>query len=133
MDGIFVTGTDTGVGKTFVAAGIAAALRRRGIDVGVMKPVMTGRSNDTRKLILASGARDPIELVNPIRLKAPLSPHLAAKLEKTVVDLRRIDRAFRELKSRHEVVIVEGAGGLLVRSATASRWPISRSEWGSLY
>jgi len=112
--GVFVTGTDTGVGKTFVAAGLAAALRRRGADVGVMKPVATGRSEDAKILLKASGARDPIGLVNPIHLKAPLSPHLAAKLEKTRVDLGRIDRAFEELQARHQVVIVEGAGGLLV-------------------
>lgn len=114
MKSVFVTGTDTGVGKTFVAAGLAAALRRRGVDVGVMKPVATGRSDDAKSLLKASGARDPLDLVNPVHLKAPLSPHLAAKLEKTRVDVRRIDRAFQELQARHEVVIVEGAGGLLV-------------------
>ncbi len=110
----FVTGTDTGVGKTFVAAGLAAAFRRRGVDVGVMKPVATGRSDDAGRLIKAAGSNDPIDLVNPIHLEAPLSPHLAAKLERTRVDMRRIDRAFHELKSRHKLLIVEGAGGILV-------------------
>jgi dethiobiotin synthetase len=114
MKAVFITGTDTGVGKTFVAAGLAAALRRREVDVGVMKPVATGRSDDDRILREASGSRDPKELVNPIHLKAPLSPHLAAKLERKRVDVRRIERAFKALAARHEVVIVEGAGGLLV-------------------
>jgi len=114
MKAVFVTGTDTGVGKTFVAAGLAAALRKRGIDVGVMKPVATGRSGDARALIKASGSRDPLDLINPIHLKAPLSPHLAAKLEGKRVDVHVIERAFKTLVARHEVVIVEGAGGLLV-------------------
>lgn len=114
MPGFFVTGTDTNVGKTFAACGIAAALRRRGVDVGVMKPVASGAADDALALIKASGVDDPLDLVNPIRLKDPLSPHLAAKREGKVIDLRRIDKAWKELASRHEVVIVEGAGGLLV-------------------
>jgi dethiobiotin synthetase len=114
MRGLFITGTDTDVGKTFVAAGLAAALTRRGVDVGVMKPVATGDSDDARRLLEASGSGDPLDLVNPIHLKAPLSPHLAARLEKRRIDLRAVDRAFAKLKSRHEIVIVEGAGGLLV-------------------
>lgn len=114
MKAVFVTGTDTGVGKTFVAAGLAAALRRRGVDVGVMKPVATGRSGDARALIRASGSRDSLKLINPVHLKAPLSPHLAAKLESKRVDVRVIERAFKALLTRHEGVIVEGAGGLLV-------------------
>ncbi|HTF56182.1 MAG TPA: dethiobiotin synthase [Planctomycetota bacterium] len=114
MRSLLVTGTDTDVGKTFVAAGLAAALRRRGVDVGVMKPVATGRTDDARILMAASGSGDPLELVNPVHLKAPLSPHLAAKLEGKRVDLRVIERAYRALIARHRVVIVEGAGGLLV-------------------
>ena len=111
---MFVTGTDTHVGKTFVACGIAEALRRRGVDVGVMKPVASGAGDDARELIKAAGVSDPLDLVNPIRLKEPLSPHLAARREGKRVDVRRIDRAYRELARRHDVMIVEGAGGLLV-------------------
>jgi dethiobiotin synthetase len=111
---LFVTGTDTNVGKTYVAAGIAAALRRRGVDVGVMKPIASGRSDDARLLIKASGTADPLDLVNPIRLRDPISPHLAAKRQGIRIDLKRIDRAFATLRSRHDFVIVEGAGGLLV-------------------
>jgi dethiobiotin synthetase len=111
---VFVTGTDTGVGKTFVAAGLAAALKRRGVDVGVMKPVASGAADDARALIRAAGVDDPLDLVNPIRLKEPISPHLAARREGRRIDLRVIDRAYRELARRHDVVIVEGAGGLLV-------------------
>jgi dethiobiotin synthetase len=114
MRGIFVTGTDTAVGKTFVAAGVAAALGRRGVDVGVMKPIASGSADDARELIRASRVSDALDLVNPIRLKEPLSPHLAARREGRTIDLRVIDRAYRELSRRHDFLIVEGAGGLLV-------------------
>lgn len=114
MHGVFITGTDTDVGKTFVAAGLAAALRRRGVDVGVMKPVASGRLDDTRLLRAASGTADSQDQVTPVRLKAPLSPHLAARLEHRRIDIRTIERAYRGLAARHEVMIVEGAGGLLV-------------------
>lgn len=119
---IFVTGTDTGVGKTVVAAGLAAALRRRGVDVGVMKPVATGArrlrgrlvSDDAEILRRAADSDDPPELVNPVCLEPPLSPNVAARLSRRVVDLGRVQKAFRTLQSRHDVIVVEGIGGLLV-------------------
>ncbi|MBI4565698.1 MAG: dethiobiotin synthase [Planctomycetes bacterium] len=119
---IFVTGTDTGVGKTVVAAGLAAALARQGVDVGVMKPIATGGrprgrrlvSDDALFLARAAGIRDAIELVNPICLKPPLSPHLAARISRRRIDVRRIRNAFDVLSARHDVVVVEGIGGLMV-------------------
>lgn len=119
---IFITGTDTGVGKTVVAAGIASALRRRGLNVGVMKPVATGakrRSNklvseDAELLLQASGARDPMELVNPVCLEAALAPSVAAKLANKPVSLNKIWKAYRVLTYMHEAMVVEGAGGLMV-------------------
>jgi dethiobiotin synthetase len=115
--GLFVTGTDTGVGKTFVAAGLAAAFRRRGLDVGVMKPVASGAvrrgkawvSEDAELLRASAGAADPLELVNPVLLRPPLAPSVAGR-----VDLGRVMRAWRELRARHRTMIVEGVGGLLV-------------------
>jgi dethiobiotin synthetase len=120
--GIFITGTDTGVGKTHVAAGIAGALRRRGIDVGVMKPVETGcpmrggrlRPSDAMRLRSAAGAKDSLDLVNPCRFRFPLAPAVAARLEKNKVDMKKIMKSFRELVSLHDFLIVEGAGGILV-------------------
>lgn len=117
MVSFFVTGTDTGVGKTVVAAGLAAAFRRRGIDVGVMKPVATGGvrrggtliSEDAEILIQAAGTRDSLDLVNPVCLEPPAAPLLAGK-----VDLERVQRAYRILSKRHETMIVEGIGGLMV-------------------
>ncbi len=119
---LFVTGTDTGVGKTVVAAGIAAAFRRRGADIGVMKPFATGArrrggrlvSEDAELLRRAAGATDPIETVNPVCLEPPLAPSVAAKLSRRPIDLREVLRAYRALRRSHEAVIVEGVGGLLV-------------------
>jgi len=87
--GIFITGTDTGVGKTFVGAGLAAALREKGIDVGVMKPAETGCMlrkgilvpRDALMLIKAGRVNDPLDLVNPYSFLDPLAPAIAAARE----------------------------------------------------
>jgi dethiobiotin synthetase len=129
MIGIFVTGTDTGVGKTVVAAAIAAALAARGLSVGVMKPVESGCTRegdrlvaaDAALLVTASGASDPLELVNPYQLEAPLAPALAAEIEAVEIEFDRIRRCFDELSRRHEVMIVEGAGGLLTPLTAGQR------------
>jgi dethiobiotin synthetase len=120
--GIFITGTDTGVGKTYVARGIAKTLRREGIDVGVMKPAETGCRKRAGRLVpadavdLMKSARvnDPLELVNPYRFSKPLAPSLAAELEGKRVDPGKIVTSFRTLSLRHDFMIVEGAGGIMV-------------------
>lgn len=120
--GLFITGTDTGVGKTVVTAGLALLLRKRGLDVGVMKPIETGcpsRSGrrigpDTRFLMAAAEAHDDIDLIAPYRLKAPLAPLVAAQRERITIDLHRIIVAYRRLAERHAVMLVEGIGGLMV-------------------
>lgn len=119
---LFITGTDTGVGKTFVAAGIAAALRKRGIDVGVMKPVATGArrrkgrlvSQDALLLVEAARSGDPLEIVNPICLEPPTAPTTAARLSRKRFSIHMIIKAFQRLRAVHDVVLVEGIGGLLV-------------------
>lgn len=113
---VFVTGTDTEVGKTVVSAGIAAALARRGVDVGVMKPVATGGSpsEDALHLRRAAGVADPVELVNPVCFKAPLAPTEAARRERRRVDLAPAWRAWKRLRRAHDRMVVEGIGGLLV-------------------
>jgi dethiobiotin synthetase len=120
--GIFITGTDTGVGKTYVAAGIAAALRSRGANVGVMKPVETGcriRSGalipaDALRLVRAARAHDPLALINPYRFRKPLAPSVAAALEGKKIQVSRIMHAYRTLLRRHDFMIIEGAGGIMV-------------------
>ncbi|MDP3938717.1 MAG: dethiobiotin synthase [Deltaproteobacteria bacterium] len=122
MAGIFITGTDTGVGKTVATAALGLALREAGVNAGVMKPIETGaqlvsgrrRGEDAAVLhrLLAPG--DPIEDVNPIALALPTAPSAAARLEGATIDLARIREACARLEARHDVVLVEGAGGLLV-------------------
>ena len=113
--GLFITGTDTGVGKTAVAAAFAAYLRKRGVNVGVMKPVTTGvGTSDADILMKAAGVRDSKESVSPYRLKEALAPHLASSLENVDIDLAWLLQLYEELSKRHEYMIVEGAGGILV-------------------
>ena len=120
--GIFVTGTDTEVGKTVIAAALAAALRSRGIDVGVMKPAESGCQTKNGVLHPLDGAYlksiaetpEPLEEIVPCRLHLPLAPAIAAREEGVDVDLDHIVRAFHRLCQNHDLMIVEGAGGLLV-------------------
>jgi dethiobiotin synthetase len=113
VKGVFVTGTDTGVGKTVIAAGIAAGLRARGIRVGVMKPVAAGGRGDADLLRRASGVDDDPDLINPVCLRHPLSPNVAAQIEGVSIDIAEIEQAAHHLSQRHDLLIVEGAGGLL--------------------
>ncbi len=116
-----MTGTDTGVGKTVVAAGVARALQARAVDVGVMKPVATGGvargkrivSPDILFLLEATGLDDPLRLVNPVCLRHPLAPAVAARMAGRAISPQRILRAFIELRRLHEFIIVEGIGGLM--------------------
>ena len=118
MSGLFITGTDTDAGKTVVSCAIARGLRRAGIDVGVMKPAETGvpveGPYDARALIEAAGVSDSLELVCPQQFDLPAAPLASARAEGREVDLAAIDSAYQELDRRHECVLVEGAGGLLV-------------------
>lgn len=122
MRNIFVTGTDTGVGKTLIAASLAAYLSvKRKLDVGVMKPFESGavtagerRAGDAWTLREASGTPDEIGEINPYVFKAPLAPEAAARLEKRAIDMDFVTAVYERLTGRHDVVVVEGAGGLLV-------------------
>ncbi len=123
--GFFITGTDTGVGKTVVTCTLASALAARGINVGVMKPVASGGtrrspsgdrlvSDDALRLQAASGVTDALALINPICFEHPLAPSVAARLEGAAVEWEPILAAFTELARRHEFLLVEGIGGLSV-------------------
>ena len=119
--GVFVTGTDTGVGKTVVSCALASGLRARGIDVGVMKPAETGVPKegplDARALRAAAAVSDPIELICPQTFALPAAPTVAAAHEGRSVDVAAIDAAYRALRERHRFLVVEGAGGLRVPAA----------------
>lgn len=120
--GIFITGTDTEIGKTIVTGGLTAALKAAGINVGVMKPIASGGvehkgrivSEDAIFLKGAAQVDDALDLINPICLRHPLAPSVAAEIEGVSIDLRQIDKAFAELCQRHEFIVVEGIGGIAV-------------------
>ncbi len=112
--GVFVTGTDTGVGKTAIACALAAWCRLEGLGVGVMKPIATGGRSDARALAHAAGVSDSWSLINPICFDEPLAPSTAAQRLGTTIRMRLILEAFRTLSATHPVLIVEGIGGLLV-------------------
>jgi dethiobiotin synthetase len=118
--GVFVTGTDTGVGKTLVTASLASAFVKSGYNVGVMKPIETGlpsptdAGSDTGRLRTAARSRDAIAEIRPYGFRQPLAPLEAARLAKRRVALPTIMRAFRTVRARHEVLLVEGVGGLYV-------------------
>ena len=119
--GIFITGTDTGVGKTTVAAALARLLHDRGVKVGVMKPVTSGClfsasglvSADAELLAWAAGT-DVTAEVAPYLLKEPLAPSAAAEIEHVRIEFSRILAAFHQIAEQCDFVIVEGAGGLMV-------------------
>ena len=117
MRGLFVTGTDTGVGKTFVACALAHALRSRGARVAVAKPVETGVEGEPEDACrLRAAAADPAALAEicPYRLRAPLAPAVAARLEGVTIDVGGIVALLRRRAAEADVLLVEGAGGLLV-------------------
>jgi dethiobiotin synthetase len=120
--GVFVTGSDTGVGKTVIAGAIAAAIKAHGLDVGVMKPVASGAKEIEGKLVSEDAvylkkiidSTDDDALVNPILLKPPIAPTIAASKTGVPIDIDKIWKAYEELTNKHEFVVVEGIGGLMV-------------------
>ena len=117
---IFITGTDTGVGKTIVTAALARHFRAKGLNVGVMKPIETGVEDpmmigpDAALLRWAAQVEDDNDLLSPYRFKLAASPHQAATDAKVDIDLKTIIDAFNTLRQGKDVMLVEGAGGLMV-------------------
>lgn len=120
--GVFITGTDTGVGKTRVAAALLEGLRMRGIRAVGMKPVAAGcewvdgqwLNEDAALLAAASGVAAPREWLNPYLLQAPIAPHIAAAREGRRIELAPILSAYKELERLADWVVVEGVGGFRV-------------------
>ena len=115
--GIFIAGTDTGVGKTFIAGGLAAALRKKGIDVGVFKPFESGIAvghEDYKYLKKMSGVDDPDHWICPNRFEEALAPAIAAQRAGYEINWCTTTDAFEALATQHKFMIVEGSGGLLV-------------------
>jgi dethiobiotin synthetase len=138
---LFVTGTDTGVGKTRASAALIRLLRAHGVDAVGFKPVAAGceatpdgwRNDDALALRAASDDCEPYAAINPLALPAPIAPHLAAQDVGTPISLAALDAAHDALRARHARVIVEGAGGWRVPLdaqndfadwVAAHRWPV---------
>lgn len=120
---LFITGTDTGVGKTYTAARLLHLLRASGTSCAGMKPICCGDRQDAEVLLAAGSDSLTIDDVNPVWLKTPAAPFVGSLMEKVDIDIDRILAAFRSLQSQVEQVIVEGTGGWMV--------PIQRSYFFS--
>ena len=118
--GVFITATDTAVGKTLITSALVTCLVQRGIDVGVMKPIETGVSRSTRaqsdgaRLRQAAGTDDSMAEVCPYVFRLPAAPLSAARAERATVRVATIMRVFHTLHQKHEFMAVEGVGGVYV-------------------
>ncbi len=119
--GVFITATDTGVGKTVISAGLAMVLKARGMRVGVMKPVATGCVGDNGRLIspdavylFEAAENEYAPLTSPVRFKNAVAPSIASVYEQREVDLDVIRKAYKELQKHYDFLIIEGIGGILV-------------------
>jgi dethiobiotin synthetase len=117
--GLFVAGTDTGVGKTLVAVALIEALKREGFRVAGMKPVAAGldaagMNEDVVRIMQAANVAASVEDVSPYRFRHAVAPHLAARMAGVQMQLEVIARAYQSLAAKADWVVVEGAGGLLV-------------------
>jgi dethiobiotin synthetase len=109
-----ITGTDTGIGKTFCGCGLIRTARAAGVKCTGMKPFCSGDTSDVDLIAAAGGNEVPAHLLNPVWLRPPLAPYVAAMLENRPIDITAVQNAYHELAAKHELVLVEGAGGLLV-------------------
>ncbi len=120
MKSYFITATDTEIGKTVITAGLALAMKNNGINVGVMKPFACGleqkrgfRSEDAELLAKAAKVNDPEDLINPYFFPIPVSPYAASNKLGTSIDVSLILERFEKLQAIHNVMLVEGIGGIL--------------------
>lgn len=127
---LIIAGTDTGVGKTAFCGGLAAALVQAGVDIGVMKPVESGCRREGGRLVASDAlflrglalSGDEVRLVNPYALEQPLAPALAARTEGVDISIEVVKEAFLQLSLRHELMLIEGAGGML--SPLSAEWSL---------
>jgi len=120
MKPLFITATDTDVGKTYVCAGLAYALKKLNVDVGIMKPFACGvkqkigfSSNDLTILANAAMVDDAEDIINPFFFPIPASPYTAAKNLGVKIDVEHVMECFRKLDKIHDIVLVEGIGGIM--------------------
>lgn len=111
MAGVFITGTDTGVGKTYLTTQLLRLLRARGFHCAGFKPICCGDRNDAEQLLAASSEGFGIDDLNPLWLRTPAAPLTAAQVEKITIEPPHLIDAFQKLRERCDVVLVEGVGG----------------------
>lgn len=116
----FITGTDTGVGKTYVTRLILSSLREEGVDAVGYKPISCGDREDAEALAAVSGNL-PLDEINPVHLNSALAPYVAAMLENQTIHPAELIAGFHHLANRHAKVLVEGAGGWEVPIAPGYR------------
>jgi len=110
---IFITGTDTGVGKTVLTALLVRFLRARNVNAAALKPICSGGRDDARKIFAAMDDELSLDEINPCYFRAPIAPVLAARRENQKVKLPEVIAHVRKMQKRFDILIVEGAGGLL--------------------
>ncbi len=110
---LFITGTDTGVGKTVLTALLVKFLRERGVHAAALKPICSGGRSDARKLFAMMDGALPLDKINPWHFRAAIAPLLAARRENKTVRLSQVVARVRAMQKRFDVLLVEGAGGLL--------------------
>ncbi|HHL45071.1 MAG TPA: dethiobiotin synthase [Gammaproteobacteria bacterium] len=122
MNGVFISGTDTGVGKSLIACALLAGFRRAGLRTAAMKPVASGsdptpsglRNEDALQLAAWSDCPFPYEVINPYTFQPAIAPHIAAAQAGVTIDLQRIEGLYRRIAAQADICVVEGAGGWLV-------------------
>jgi dethiobiotin synthetase len=110
---LFITGTDTGTGKTVLTALLVKFLRERGVNAAALKPICSGNRDDARKLFAAMNGALSLDEINPWHFRAPIAPLLAARRENKTVKLSQVFAHIRAMQKRFDVLLIEGAGGLL--------------------
>ena len=121
-NGVFVTGTDTEIGKTVITTGLISALQDEGYDIGGMKPFQSGAYREEGELLAPdvefmlqyTNLDDDYNLLNPVRLEPALAPSLAAEVEEEEISVYEVESAYQELQQQYQGLVVEGAGGLMV-------------------
>ncbi|HEU6447332.1 MAG TPA: dethiobiotin synthase [Verrucomicrobiae bacterium] len=110
---IFITGADTGVGKTVFTGLLVSYLRKRGLNAAALKPICSGGRDDAKKIFRAMNGALSLDEINPWHFRAPIAPSLAARLEQREVKLPQLVAHIRKMQKHFDVLLVEGAGGLL--------------------
>jgi dethiobiotin synthetase len=109
----FITGTDTGVGKTVFTVSLLVSLRQKGINAAALKPICSGGRDDAQKILAVSGGTLSLDEINAWHFRAAIAPSLAARKEKKKITLAQAAAHIRKIQKRFDILLVEGAGGLL--------------------